>query len=236
MSERMLRDLRAGKRHPSRKTVLAIAEALGQARSRGRSRSRSGSGPKSSTSQSIIARTLGYVVLTPGLGSLLLDLLAERRRESLSRGWPEVPEWIIPAEPGVPLDENNFERTWRRLHRRARKAGVRPLKLHCTRHTWASLALASGKSVRWVADQLGHASPMLTLKTYAHSMQDEETDLSFADFGSALAPKRPYTAPLSSDHADSENAPDLTGRERSLDLEHETGLAGACREAARAMR
>jgi hypothetical protein len=128
-----------------------------------------------------------------------------------------------------PLDENNFERTWRRLRRRAQKAGVRPLKLHCTRHTWASMALASGKSVRWVADQLGHASPMLTLKTYAHSMQDEETDLSFADFGSPSAPKRPYTAPLLSDGSDNENAPDLTGRGRSHFLEHETGLAGGLR-------
>ena len=168
-----------------------------------------------------------YVVLTPGLGSLLLDLLAERRRETLSRGWPEVPEWIIPAETGRPLDENNIERTWRRLRRRAQKAGVRPLKLHCTRHTWASLALASGKSVRWVADQLGHSSPMLTLKTYAHSMQDEETDLSFADFSTQLAPKRPYTAPLLSDDPDNENTPDLTSRGRLSFLEHETGLEPA---------
>ena len=37
-------------------------------------------------------------------------------------------------------------------------------------HTWASFALASGKSVRRVAEQLGHASPMLTLQTYAHAI------------------------------------------------------------------
>jgi integrase len=43
--------------------------------------------------------------------------------------------------------------------------------------------LAAGKSVRWVADQLGHASPMLTLRTYAHAIREEEADLSFADFG-----------------------------------------------------
>ena len=54
------------------------------------------------------------------------------------------------------------------------------------------MALASGKSVKWTAEQLGHSSPMLTLKTYAHVMQEEEVDLSFADFG----PGRPYTAPL----------------------------------------
>ena len=68
---------------------------------------------------------------------------------------------------------------------------------------------------------------MLTLKTYAHSMQDEETDLSFADFGTEQAPKRPYTAPLLSDDSDNENAPDLTGRGRSVFLEHETGLEPA---------
>jgi len=89
------------------------------------------------------------------------------------------------------------------------------------------MALASGKSVRWVADQLGHSSPMLTLKTYAHSMQDEETDLSFADFGTPCAPKRPYTAPLLNDDPNNENAPDLTSRGRSLFLEHETGLEPA---------
>ncbi len=135
------------------------------------------------------------VAMAARVGSLLLDLLGTRRREALAKGWPEIPDWVFPGETGNPIDVNNFERTWRRLRRRAQKEGVRPLKLHCTRHTWASMALASGKSVRWVADQLGHASPMLTLKTYAHSMQEEETDLSFADFSTRSAPKRPYTAP-----------------------------------------
>jgi integrase len=66
------------------------------------------------------------------------------------------------------------------------KQQVRPFKLHGTRHTYASLALAVGKSVRWVAEQLGHSNPELTLRTYAHVLRHEETDLSFADFG-ALA-------------------------------------------------
>ncbi len=70
---------------------------------------------------------------------------------------------------------------------------------------------------------------MLTLKTYAHSMPDEEADLSFADFSTGSSPKRPYTAPLLNESPDSENAPDLTDRGRSLYLEHETGLAGGLR-------
>ena len=50
-------------------------------------------------------------------------------------------------------------------------------------------ALGAGKSVRWVADQLGHADPAPTLPVYAQAMPEEEADLSFAKFGS------PKTAP-----------------------------------------
>src|SRR5262245_28874011 len=45
--------------------------------------------------------------------------------------------------------------------------------LHATRHTWATLALQAGKSVRWVADVLGHSDPSLTLRVYAHAMRSE---------------------------------------------------------------
>ena len=60
---------------------------------------------------------------------------------------------------------------------------MRPLRLHDARHTFASLALAAGKNIRWVAAQLAHANPALTLRVYAHAMGEEETDLGFLDFG-----------------------------------------------------
>ena len=96
------------------------------------------------------------------------------------------------------LEPRNVERVWQRVRRRAQKRGVRPLKLHCTRHSWASWALEAGKSVRWVADVLGHADPSLTLRVYAHAMREAESDLSFADLGGT---RRPYTAPESNDSA-----------------------------------
>jgi hypothetical protein len=37
--------------------------------------------------------------------------------------------------------------------------------------------------VRWVAAQLGHSNPELSLRVYAHAMREEETDLSFLGFG-----------------------------------------------------
>ncbi len=66
--------------------------------------------------------------------------------------------------------------------------------------------------MRWVADQLGHADPALTLRVYAHAMQDEESDLSFANFGDS---KRLYPAPAESDaSAKSRNpAKSLVGRQ-----------------------
>jgi len=84
----------------------------------------------------------------------------------------------------------NVERVWQRVRRKAQKAGVRPLKLRCGRHTWATLALQAGKSLRRVADVLGRADPALTLRVYAHAIRQAEADLSFADFGGLRRPPR----------------------------------------------
>lgn len=66
--------------------------------------------------------------------------------------------------------------------------------------------------MRWVAEQLGHADPALTLRVYAHAMRGEESDLSFAEFGGS---ERLYPAPASD--AETEVAPNcpesLVGRQ-----------------------
>ena len=64
--------------------------------------------------------------------------------------------------------------------------------------SWATHVLGAGKSIKWVADQLGHADPALTLRVYAHAMKEEERDLSFAEFGGS---KRLYPAPGEGGHA-----------------------------------
>ena len=101
---------------------------------------------------------------------------------------------------------------------------MRPLRLHCTRHTYASRALAAGKSLRWVAGQLGHSNPELTLRQYAHMLPQEETDLSFADFDGT---RRHYTAPTVSDTAPNKNTPGLSDRGHWGKMERETGFEPA---------
>jgi integrase len=132
------------------------------------------------------------IKMPPALVSELFDLLAARRVEALGRGWPNIPEPVFCSQVGTYLDERNVSRVWERVRRRAQKSGVRPLRLHCARHTWATQALYAGKSIRWVADQLGHSDPALTLRVYAHAMREEETDLSFAEFDGS---ERLYPAP-----------------------------------------
>ena len=141
------------------------------------------------------------LAMPEGLAINLFDLLTDRRRQALARGWPAVPEWVFCSTTGTAPEERNFERLWYRLRRRAQKQGILPLKLHAARHTWATFALEAGRNVRWVADRLGHADPALTLRTYAHAMRAEDRDVSFAEFGD---PKRPYAAPLHDDQSEGE--------------------------------
>ena len=162
--------------------------------------------------------------MTTGLADCPTDLFAERRRQPLSGAWPEVSEWVFGSETGGPLEARNIERTWFRVRRRVQAPGVRPFKFHAARHAYASLELASGKSICWIADQLGHASPMLTLRTYAHAMKEEEADLSLSNFGSR---GRPYTAPVFDAAPEHENAPGPSDRGRCEFLERETGFEPA---------
>ena len=162
------------------------------------------------------SRTLA---MPPTLASALFDLAAQRRQQCLPRSWPEVPPWVFCSKVGTPMDERNVTRCWDRVRRRAQRLGVPPLKLHTARHTFASLALNAGRSIRWVADQLGHATPALTLRVYAHVLPVEEQDLAFAHFDGS---ERLYPAPASEGDKPNEGAPGLSGRGCSGKLEHET--------------
>ena len=85
---------------------------------------------------------------------------------------------------GRVVDSNRLGAPWRRV---CRRAGVPGLGFHSLWHTFASTLLSHGVSVKVVADWLGHASPVITLSTYAHLMSaDEEVARTVSD--AALAP------------------------------------------------
>jgi integrase len=97
------------------------------------------------------------VVLSPALAEILRDLLAQRRRECLKRGWGEVPEWVFCSEAGGLLDGRNLTRTWHRVRRKAQAQGVRPLRLHDARHhadSWIMPRLSAEVPLRVDSPQL----------------------------------------------------------------------------------
>ena len=60
------------------------------------------------------------------------------------------------------------ERVSRLFVSAVQRHGMPPIRLHDLRHTWATLALASGVEVKTVQEHLGHSTPVITLTTYAH--------------------------------------------------------------------
>ena len=95
--------------------------------------------------------------------------LRDRLSERLANCQPDDPLFTSPL--GAPLRGNNFRR--RCFDRAAADVGLAGLVPHELRHTAASLAIASGASVKAVQSMLGHASAAMTLDRYGHLYEDE---------------------------------------------------------------
>jgi integrase len=106
------------------------------------------------------------VDLSAQLTEVLKTLHVARKRETLRRGWREMPRWVFVNEAGNALDPDNFRnRVWPKL---LSKAGLRKVRIHDLRHTYASLLIAQGEGLAYVKDQLGHHSIRVTVDTYGH--------------------------------------------------------------------
>ena len=101
------------------------------------------------------------VTLMPALGRVIRE---HKLRSPFAR--PEDP--VFASQAGTPL-------YWRNVSvcglagafERARIEPPRP-RFHDLRHTFASLLVSEGLNVVYVSRQLGHASPDITLRVYAH--------------------------------------------------------------------
>lgn len=75
------------------------------------------------------------------------------------------------TDKGDYIDIANFERAWRIFKT---DYGFEGLKFHELRHTQATQLLANGVDVKTVQTRLGHASPSITLGTYAHAVPEND--------------------------------------------------------------
>jgi integrase len=104
------------------------------------------------------------VDMSPELCKALRERHSRRERERLLRGWPEVPEWVFVNSRGKLLDESLVRY---RFAQAMRRAGLSGHRLYDLRHSYASIQLARGVPLTYVAAQLGHVKPTTTLQWYA---------------------------------------------------------------------
>ena len=62
---------------------------------------------------------------------------------------------------------------WEKPYKKTKGMKVR---FHDLRHGYASLMIEQGENIKYIQDQLGHSSPMVTLNVYAHLMKDSNQD------------------------------------------------------------
>ena len=100
------------------------------------------------------------------LQETLLTLFETRKEEAWRHGLGQVPEWVFCDEEGKLLWESTVRTCifYPALHR----SGLRRIRIHDLRHTFASLLIQQGESLVYVKEQLGHHSIKITVDTYGH--------------------------------------------------------------------
>jgi integrase len=78
---------------------------------------------------------------------------------------------VFPNLAGSPISNANLLQ--RAFYPALRRAGLRKIRFHDLRHTFASLLIANGEDIVRVSRLLGHANPTITLKVYSHMLPKE---------------------------------------------------------------
>lgn len=74
---------------------------------------------------------------------------------------------------GRPYHPERFSREFDRM---VERLGMRRIRTHDLRHTWATLALRAGVPLKVVSERLGHATTAVTADTYSHVAPGMQTD------------------------------------------------------------
>jgi integrase len=97
----------------------------------------------------------------------LRRLRAERCAAALKAGKPdEISPLVFLSQAGHPVDGDNLRS--RVFYRLLEKAGLRHVRFHDLRHTFASLLIQQNQSLAYVCEQMGHSSIQVTVDVYGH--------------------------------------------------------------------
>ena len=104
--------------------------------------------------------------ISDDLFETLRNLHRQKQEESMRKGNNEPPKWVFANKEGQPINIHQVkDRAFKKV---LRKAGLRSIRFHDLRHTFASQLLCNGANILYVSQQLGHANPQITMKVYSH--------------------------------------------------------------------
>lgn len=111
---------------------------------------------------------LDYAKTSAGHRSIvLMDTLAKALKAyKLASKFSGAKDYVICSEVGTPMNPRNLAQ--RGLEKACEAAGLEGVTFHVLRHTFASILIAQGHDAVYVADQLGHEKPSVTLDVYSH--------------------------------------------------------------------
>jgi integrase len=113
---------------------------------------------------------------------------------NLEKRQNEPTDWIFTNGNGGFVDVNNWRR--RVFNKALKKAGLRRIRIHDLRHSYASLLIQSGESLAYVRDQLGHHSIKVTVDIYGHlAPEGNKQAVDKLDDILPVHPAAPYTHP-----------------------------------------
>jgi integrase len=120
------------------------------------------------------------VALDPQTVDVLRAHRARQREELMAAS-----EWVDSGlvfvdEHGEGVHPDVALRTFKRL---AKRAGLRPIRLHALRHSYAAALRDAGVDVQAISERLRHASARITSDLYLHG--SEQIDRQTADLGAA---------------------------------------------------
>jgi integrase len=105
------------------------------------------------------------VDLSTRLAEVLKQLLVDQELEAMGKDRPK-PEWLFCTPIGTMLDPDNVRKIV--FYRLLEKVGLRRIRIHDLRHTFATRLLMNGESPAYVKEQMGHSSIQVTVDLYGH--------------------------------------------------------------------
>ena len=93
-----------------------------------------------------------------------------RQLEAMGSG-KDLSPWVFLAKGGQRWDDRHLRRVWGRC---LEVAGLRQIRFHDLRHTYASELAAQGAPPKYVQSQLGHSSIQVTLDIYSHFFEGRD--------------------------------------------------------------